>query len=112
MGFIIKLLLTGVAVMLSTYILPGVHVDGFGSALILALVLAVLNAVVRPILVLLTIPVTFLTLGLFLLVINALIILLAEAIVPGFQVDGFLWALIFSIILSIITAIIDLITGR
>ena len=112
MGFIIKLLLTGVAVILSSYILPGVHIDGFGSALILALVLAILNAIVRPILVLLTIPVTFLTLGLFLLVINALIILLAEAIVPGFQVDGFLWALIFSIILSIITAIIDLITGR
>jgi putative membrane protein len=98
--------------MLSTYILPGVHVNGFTSALILALVLAILNAIVRPILVLLTIPITFLTLGLFLLVINALIILLAEAIVPGFQVDGFLWALIFSIILSIITAIIDMITGR
>ncbi|MFC5270316.1 phage holin family protein [Adhaeribacter terreus] len=112
MGFIIKLLLTGVAVVLSSYILPGVHVSGFGSALILALVLAILNAIIRPILVLLTIPITFITLGLFLLIINALIILLAEAIVPGFQVDGFLWALIFSIILSIITAIIDLITGR
>jgi putative membrane protein len=112
MGFIIKLLLTGVAVVVSSYILPGVHVDGFGSALIVALVLAILNAIVRPILVFLTIPVTFLTLGLFLLVINALIILLADYIVDGFNVDGFLWALIFSIILSIITAIIDLVTGR
>ena len=112
MGFIIKLLLTGVAVVISSYLLPGVHVDGFGSALILALVLAILNAIVRPILVFLTIPVTFLTLGLFLLVINALIIMLADYIVAGFRVDGFLWALIFSIILSIVTAIIDLITGR
>jgi len=112
MGFIIKLLLTGVAVVVSSYILPGVHVDGFGSALIVALVLAILNAIVRPILVFLTIPVTFLTLGLFLLVINALIIMLADYLVDGFNVDGFLWALIFSIILSIITAIIDLVTGR
>ena len=111
MGFIIKLLLTAVAVVLSAYLLPGVNVAGFGTALIVALVLAVLNAIVRPILVLLSLPITFLTLGLFLLVINALIILLADAIVPGFEVNGFFWALIFSIILSIITTIIDLITG-
>ncbi|KAA9346049.1 phage holin family protein [Adhaeribacter soli] len=111
MGFIIKLLLTAVAVVLSAYLLPGVNVAGFGTALIVALVLAVLNAIVRPILVLLSLPITFLTLGLFLLVINALIILLADAIVPGFEVNGFIWALIFSIILSIITTIIDLITG-
>jgi len=112
MGFIIKILLTGVAVVLASYFLPGVHVTGFGSALILALVLAILNAIVRPILVLLSLPITFLTLGLFLLVINALIILLADYIVGGFRVDGLIWALIFSIILSVITAIIDLITGN
>jgi putative membrane protein len=109
MGFIVKLLLTGVAAMLAAYILPGVHIDGFVTALILALVLAVLNAIVRPILVLLTIPVTILTLGLFLLVINALIILLADYLVAGFSVDGFLWALIFSLVLSVITAILDMI---
>lgn len=112
MGFIIKLLLTAVAVVLSAYLLPGVNVDGFGTALIVALVLAVLNAIVRPILVILSLPITFLTLGLFLLVINALIILLTDALIPGFEVNGFLWALIFSLILSVITAIIDLVTGR
>ena len=109
MGLIIKLLLTGLAVVLASYILPGVSVDTFLTALIVALVLAILNAIVKPILVILTIPITFLTLGLFLLVINALIILMADWIVPGFNVDGFLWALIFSIILAVITAIIDMI---
>ncbi|MBJ6119697.1 phage holin family protein [Pontibacter sp. BT310] len=109
MGFIIKLLITGVAVVLASYILPGVHIDTFVTALILALVLALLNAVVRPILVILTIPVTILTLGLFLLVINALIILLADYLIAGFTVDGFLWALIFSLVLSVINAILDMI---
>ncbi len=107
MGFVIKLLLTGVAAMLAAYLLPGVSIDNFMSALILALVLAVLNAVVRPLLVLLTIPVTILTLGLFLLVINAIIILLADYLVAGFDVAGFLWALIFSLVLAVIAAILD-----
>ena len=109
MGFIIKLLLTGVAAIIAAYILPGVQIDTFITALILAVVLALLNAVVRPILVILTIPVTILTLGLFLLVINALIILLADYLIAGFNVDGFLWALIFSLVLSVITAILDMI---
>ncbi|TPE43218.1 phage holin family protein [Pontibacter mangrovi] len=109
MGFILKLLLTGAAAMIAAYILPGVQIDGFMTALILALVLAVLNAIVRPILVLLTIPVTILTLGLFLLVINALIILMADWLIAGFDVGGFLWALIFSLVLSVITAILDMI---
>ncbi|OKL41345.1 phage holin family protein [Pontibacter flavimaris] len=109
MGFIIKLLLTGAAAMLAAYVLPGVSIDGFLTALILALVLAVLNAIVRPILVFLTIPVTILTLGLFLLVINAVIILLADYLIAGFAVDGFIWALLFSLVLSVITAILDMI---
>jgi len=112
MGFILKLLLTGVAVVLASYVLPGVHVDGFGTALIVAVVLAILNAIVRPILVLLSLPITIFTLGLFLLVINAAIILLADSLIKGFEVDGFLWALIFSLVLSVITYIIDLVTGR
>lgn len=109
MGIIIKILLTGVAALIAAYILPGVSIAGFGSALILAVVLALLNAVVRPLLVILTIPVTVITLGLFLLVINAVIILLADALVGGFNVDGFLWALVFSLVLSIIEAILDMI---
>ncbi|WP_161890711.1 phage holin family protein [Pontibacter russatus] len=109
MGFILKLLLTGAAAMLAAYILPGVSIDGYMTAIILALVLAVLNAIVRPILVLLTIPVTILTLGLFLLVINALIILLADSLIAGFDTAGFLTALLFSLVLSVITAILDMI---
>lgn len=95
--------------MVAAYILPGVTIDGFLTAIILALVLAVLNAVVRPILIFLTIPVTILTLGLFLLVINALIILLADALVAGFDVTGFFAALLFSLVLSVIVAILDMI---
>ena len=109
MGFIIKLLVTAAAAMLSAYILPGVYIEGFLTAIILALVLAVLNAIVKPVLVFLTIPVTVLTLGLFLLVINALIILLADWLVAGFDVSGFFAALLFSLVLAIVTAIIDMI---
>ena len=109
MGFIVKLLLTGVAAVVASYLLPGVHIDTILTALILAVVLALLNAVVRPLLVILTIPVTILTLGLFLLVINALIILLADYLIAGFEVDGFLWALIFGIVMAVITAILDMI---
>lgn len=75
------------------------------TALVLAVVLGVLNAFIKPIFVVLTFPITVLTLGLFALVLNALFILVAAAIVPGFQVDGFWWALIFSIVLSFINAI-------
>ena len=109
MGFIVKLLLTGVAAIVASYILPGVHIDTFVTALILALVLAILNAIVRPILVILTIPVTVLTLGLFLLVINAIIILLADYLIAGFDVSGFFTALVFGIVMAIITAILDFI---
>lgn len=109
MGFILKLILTGLAAAVAAYILPGVSIDGFVSAILLAVVLGLLNAVVKPILVILSLPVTIITLGLFLLVINALIILLADYILDGFRVDGFIWALIFSLLLSVLTAIIDMI---
>ncbi len=112
MNFIIKVLLSALAVMLSAYLLPGVSVASFGTAIILALVLALLNATLKPLLIILTIPVTILTLGLFLLVINALIILAADALIAGFEVDGFLWALIFSIILSIVMAVFESIAGK
>jgi putative membrane protein len=109
MGIIVKILITGVAALVAAYLLPGVHIEGYVTALLLAIVLAVLNAIVRPILVFLTIPVTILTLGLFLLVINALIILLADYLVAGFEVDGFFWALIFSLVIAVIEAILDMI---
>jgi putative membrane protein len=106
MGFILGLILSAFAVLISAYILPGVHVDGFVTALIVAIVLGILNAILKPILVILTIPVTILTLGLFLLVINVIIIYLAAAVISGFSVDGFLWALIFSFILSLLNGLL------
>jgi putative membrane protein len=102
---VIRFLLTGLAVMLSAYLLPGVHVENYGYALLVAAVLAVLNAIVKPILILLTIPLTIITLGLFLLVINAIVIMLVDKLIPGFSVDGFWWALAFSLILSVFNSL-------
>jgi len=111
MNFLIRLLVTALAAMLTAYILPGVSIKDFTSALILALVLAILNVLVKPILVILTLPATILTLGLFLLVINAIIILLAARLVKGFSVDGFFWALIFSVVLTVVSGIMHSIAG-
>lgn len=101
MIFIFRILLTGIFVVLLANFLPGVAVAGYWTAIIVALVLALLNLVVKPILILFTLPVTVLTLGLFLFVINAIIILLVDAFVGGFDVSGFWVALLFSILLSI-----------
>jgi putative membrane protein len=107
MNMIIRFLLNGLAVFLTAYLLPNVDVDGYGTALIVALVLSIANVIVKPILILFTIPITILTLGLFLLVINAIIILLADYLVDGFYVDGFWWALLFSLILSIFNSLFE-----
>lgn len=107
MKFLIKILVTGLAVLISSYILPGVNVEGMLTAVIVAAVLTLLNVSVKPLLIILTIPITIFTLGLFLLVINALMIMLAGRIVPGFTVDGFWYALLFSIVLSIISSIFE-----
>ena len=101
MNFLVRLLISGLVAFGLSYLLPGIHMDSFVTALILALVLAVLNLLIKPLLVILTFPITILTLGLFLLVINAIIILLADKLVEGFKVDGFWWALLFSILLSV-----------
>ncbi len=114
MNFIVQLIISTLAVLISSYLLPGVNIEGnsFVTALIVAAVLAFLNAIVKPIMVILTIPITIVTLGLFLLVINALMIMLAARLVPGFHVNGFWWALLFSLILSIITSILESIKKR
>ncbi|WP_438962060.1 phage holin family protein [Nonlabens sp.] len=101
MKFILKLLITAVLVVILSKILPNVTVDNYVSAVLVALSLSLLNFIVRPILVILTLPVTVLTLGIFLLVINAIIILLADWLVDGFEVNGFLWAFIFALLLAI-----------
>ena len=105
MNFIVRILMMGLAVILSAYILPGVHVDKFLTALLVALVLSLLNAIVKPILVFITIPVTVLTMGIFLLVINALIIMMTDSLVSGFNVNGFWWALLYSLLLSVVMSI-------
>lgn len=111
MNLILRLLVTALAAMITAYVLPGVSLAGFTSALILAIVLALLNLIVKPILVILTLPVTIFTLGLFLLVINAIIIMLASGLVSGFRVDGFFWALIFSLVLTVVSSIMHSIAG-
>ena len=105
MNWIVRFLLSGVAVMLTAYLLPGVHVQDYWEALLVALLISVSNLLIRPILILFTIPITILTLGLFLLVINAFLILLVDSFVDGFHVDGFWWALAFSLILSIFNSL-------
>jgi putative membrane protein len=105
MKLILKLVLTAVAVIILAYVLPGVSVTGFLAALIVAIVLGVLRLIVKPILVILTLPVTIITLGLFLLVINAVIILIADEFISGFSVSNFWWALLFSILLSFLQSI-------
>lgn len=106
MDLIIKILISAVAVFAVSYILSGVTVKSFGTAILVAIVLGIVNAIIRPILVILTIPVTILTLGLFLLVINALMIMLVDAVIAGFKVKNFWWALLFSIILSLVNGIL------
>jgi putative membrane protein len=101
MHLIIRLLVTAILVTLIANFMPGVAVDSFATSIIVAIVLGLLNLFVKPILVLFTLPVTILTFGLFLLVINALIIMLCNTLVTGFSVANFLYALLFSILLSI-----------
>lgn len=111
MNGIVRFLLYGVAVLLTAYLLPGVDVDHYGYALLVAAVLTLVNIFIKPVLIVLTIPITVVTLGLFLLVINALIILLVDSLVPGFSVNGFWWALLFSLILSIFNSMFSDLTG-
>lgn len=107
MSIFLKIIISSLAVLLTGYLLPGIHVDDYLVALLVAVVLAFLNGFLKPVLILFTIPFTVFTLGLFLLVINAAIVMLAERFVSGFHVEGFWWALLFSIVLSVITSIME-----
>ena len=106
MNFIMRIIVTSIVAFGLSYILSGVDIDSFWAAIVLAIVLALLNAIVKPLLIFFTFPLTILTLGLFLFVINALIILLADSLVDGFEVDGFWWALLFSLLLSVVTTVL------
>lgn len=106
-SFLVTWLVSAVALVITAQIIPGIAVTSFVAAAIAAIVLGLVNAIVRPILVILTLPISIITLGLFLLVINAISLLIAGAISPGFDVNGFWNALIGSVILSIISSLIN-----
>ncbi len=106
MKFILKTLLSAIAVVILSKVLPGVGVDSYTTAIIVAVVLSLLNFIVKPILVILTLPITIITLGLFLLIVNALIIVLADSFIAGFTVNSIWWALLFSLLLSFLQSIL------
>lgn len=101
MSFITKTFISAIVAFVLSKILSGVHIDSIVTALVFAFVLSLLDFIVKPILILLTLPVTVVTLGLFLFAINAIVILLAARLIEGIKIDGFWWAMLFSIILSI-----------
>lgn len=106
LGIVIQIIISGLAVIITAYILPGISVDDFFTGIVIAALLALLNLTIKPVLIFLTIPITVVTLGLFLLVINGFLVILAAEIVPGFVVEGFWWALLFSVILSLINSLL------
>lgn len=112
MKLVFRILITSVLVLLISHLMIGVHLDNFTTALFVAIVLGLLNIFIKPILVILTLPITFITLGFFLLIINALIILLCDGIVGGFSVNSFFTALLFSIILSLSQSILYSLFGE
>ena len=108
MKTLIHFVVSALAILITAYVLPGVHVDGIIAALVLAVVLGAINIFIRPILILLTLPLTIITMGLFVLVINGLLVMLASYIVPGFTIDGFWSALLFGIVLAIFNWVLQI----
>src|SRR5258708_35250265 len=104
MNLVLHLFVNTLAVLTGSYLLKGVKVDSVTTAVVVAIVLGLINTFIKPILVLLTIPITILTLGLFLLVINALMILLTAHLVPGFRVENIWWAMGFSVIIAVVSS--------
>src|SRR5258706_3081678 len=106
LALIITWVLNALALYIVAKILPGIHLADFGSALVAAIIIGLVNALIKPVLLLLTLPISILTLGLFALIINAAMLLLASAISPGFKIDGFWWAFLGSILLSLVSTIL------
>lgn len=107
MGVIIRLLILAVAIFVASYIIPGVTIDSFLSLVIVSVVLGAINTFVKPVLVILTFPLTIITLGIFLLLLNGVLILIVGNIVPGFQVDSLFAAILFSIVVSIVSSLLS-----
>lgn len=112
MRILVNWIVTTVAIIVSAYLLSGVTIRNIGAALIAAIVLGLVNAILKPVLIILTLPLTILTLGLFIFILNALLILLASSIVPGFEVRSFWWALLFSLVFSVVSTVIHWIISR
>lgn len=100
MKILINLIVSAMVIFAAAYVLPGVSVASFTTAIVVAIALGVINAIIKPVLLILTLPINLMTLGLFTFVINAGLILLTARIVPGFTVNGFLWALVLSLVLA------------
>ncbi len=111
MRLIIGWILFSIAIYLTAYLLPGIHLVDFTSALIAAVGLGLINAVIKPVLLILTLPLNILTLGLLTFVINALLVLLAAYFITDFSVDNFWWALLFSLVVSVINGLLQAIIG-
>jgi putative membrane protein len=107
MRFLIRIIVIAAVSFGLAHVLRGIHIDTFWTAIVFAVVLAILNIFIKPLLIILTLPVTILTLGLFLFVINAIVVLLASRFVHGIRIEGFGWALLFSLILSFVTSILN-----
>ncbi|MCG9893589.1 MAG: phage holin family protein [Thermosynechococcaceae cyanobacterium MS004] len=110
--FITTWLITAVSLLITTYIIPGFKVESVAAAVIAAVVIGLVSAIVRPVLFLLTLPITILTLGLFSFVVNALTIWVASAFSPGFEIEGFLPALLGSLVLSVVSGFLNGLFGK
>ena len=107
MILLLRWILFALAIMFTAWLIPGIEVDGFKSALLAVVIMALINIFIKPLLVLITLPINLLTLGLFIFVINALLLLLLGRIAPGFEVDGFLSAFLGSVVISFLGALIS-----
>lgn len=110
MNIVVRLLITAIATFVASYIIPGVKIDSFTSLIVVSIALGVINAFIKPILVVLTFPLTVITLGIFLLLLNGILILVVGSIVPGFYVESLFSAILFSIIVSIVSSLLSNIT--
>ncbi len=110
MRLLIRFIVNMAAVVIAAYLLAGVTIDGFMSLVLATVILGIINTIIKPVLTILAFPINALTLGLFSLIINGFLIILVDRLVPGFEVASFLWAIAFSLVLSIVSGLLHLVT--
>lgn len=108
MRLLISWLLNAVALLITAYLVPGIHVSGFSAALIAAIILGLVNSFIRPLLLLLTAPINLLTMGLFTFVVNAVLLMIVSGVVPGMAIDSFGWALLAAVVLSFVSTVLSM----